>query len=232
MLRRSLRAETLNAIVNDGSVRPWVQGPEGVLDLAPLVRDHRNILLLDGLEGAVFFHFQEDGLYEVHTQFLPKARGLRAIRSTREAVRQMFTQSPAVMLYTKADLGNGPATKLTALCHGREVFRRGTLVFYELTWEQWALHSKECAEEGHRFHGLLHAAVPEWHHAEDPVHDAVLGGALLTARAGNPLKAVALYNRWARFAGYDIATLESISPMIFSIHPARLCLTEDSFEVL
>src|SRR6185437_1081510 len=123
-IRREFSAETLNLVANHPAVRPWIGAPQpGPVDVTPLVADQRNILLM-GDGGGVMFQFLDPGLYEAHTQFVPEARGVEALKAVKDALRWMFTRSDAIEIVTKVPDGNVPALGLVRAIHGQKLFDR------------------------------------------------------------------------------------------------------------
>lgn len=63
---------------------------------------------------------------------------------------------------------------------------------------------REDRLRGREFHRQINAQIPEDAHADDPEHDEKVGKALRTAvESGDPIRAEAEYNEWARGAGYE-----------------------------
>lgn len=92
MIRREFKPERLNALLNDRSVLPWVTVPgHASLDAGPLLADRRNVVLMtqDGA-AALVFHFRARGLYEVHAQALPQARGRTSLAMALASFAWMF----------------------------------------------------------------------------------------------------------------------------------------------
>lgn len=242
-IHRVYQPNVINLVLNDPSVRPHVGGV-GTLDLGPLLVDERNVLLMEGEVGGVFFHWQEPGVYEAHTQYLPEGRGARAFEATREAVDWLFSHTDAMELYSKAPGYNTAANTLARALGARVAFRRegawlmgdgsaDAVNYWALPHASWALSSPSAKALGHNFHLELEAKLPDAEpHPDDPAHDSYVGATIMTLRAGQVAKAVVLYNRWARFAGYEPIALISLNPLVIDIKTAKLLLTADGFEVL
>lgn len=118
MIRREFRADRINAVLNHPAVLPWVTVPGlGKLDLSDLVADRRNILLMtEEGDGGVLFQNKGDRLYEAHSQYLPEARGKRALAATREAVAWLFRHTDCRALTTMVPADNRPAEALAVRC--------------------------------------------------------------------------------------------------------------------
>ncbi len=56
---------------------------------------------------------------------------------------------------------------------------------------------------GRSFHKQLSGLVAEEQHPDDATHDAAVGKAMRTALSGEPERAEAEYNSWARASGYE-----------------------------
>lgn len=79
MLRRCFDADTINALVNDPSIRPHIGGDgESPLDLSAAVADRQNVFLM-GEHGGFAFTWSAPRTYEVHTFILPEGRGPAAL---------------------------------------------------------------------------------------------------------------------------------------------------------
>jgi hypothetical protein len=72
----------------------------------------------------------------------------------------------------------------------------------------------------------------EENHPQDDAHDRYVGACVETIYGGQPEKAVILYNRWARFAGYQPIALVSKSPLLIDIGTAILQVINESFQVV
>ena len=243
-VERRWDASDINVVLNDPSVRPWVGGA-GSLDLGPGLADERNVLLMEGHLGGLFFHWQAPGIYEVHTQFLPEGRGRLALHAAREAVDWMFARTDMVELWTKCAEGNRGANWLTKTLGGRLWFTRPTgwvhgdgtmeaLHHYALGYGAWAEASKGCREVGYAFHEELEAKLPSFRpHLDDPTHYAQVGASVLAVRGGQMAKGLDYYNRWAGFAGYpQVMTIATAPPVLDIGDGVKIMLTADSFEVL
>lgn len=251
--KRDFNAKRINRVCNDPSVLPEVALPgQESIDCTALVGDLRNIVLMaDG--GGIIALWQEPGIYEIHTQFVESARGIGAIRTVREMISWLFLRSPAMELQTKIPASNKAALGLVRAINGRLEFERedawqladGTscrMDYYALRWSDW-LYSGwamgPLAARGEWFHEELERqktaflAPPEGH-PHDAAHDVNVGATVEMILAGQVEKALTLYARWARFAGYAPARLLSLDPLVLDIQNAVLRVDRDekSFEVL
>lgn len=226
-LRRYYDATLLNSVVNDPSVQPWVV-PWGVarpLDCTPQVRDLRNVLLMDA-SGGFLFQYCELAVYEVHTQFLPEGRGSAAIEAATAAMDYMFMKTDCMELTTRIP-GNNAAARALALAVGfrqdfvvPKAWQSGPKDFealgcYVLTWRDWIRNGHRLSAQGEWFHERITALWPQApEHPADSHHDRVVGATLGMILGGQLDKALSLYNRWARLAGYDPLVLVSRNPIV------------------
>lgn len=215
MIERDFSAERLNLVANNPWVRPWLGGPDGPLDFGPVLADTRNLALMTP-GGGVLFHFQEPTIYEAHTQFLPEVRGAQALRATQEALWYMFIRTDALEILSKASCDNAPANRWAVLNGGKLRFSRkacwgpglSDMNFYALSFEDWKKQNEaRLCREGQKFHERLETLGLAAGHAECPAHNCAVGAAFSMFAAGQSIKAVVMYNRWARFAGYGTVSL-------------------------
>lgn len=108
---RTFDAGRLNAFANDPSVRPFVGGGNGYIDLSDAVADRDNIFLA-GEHGAFAFSWTAPGTYEVHTFILPEGRGEWAARFARQA-RDFMEDEGAIQLWTRVPVGAENIRKFT-----------------------------------------------------------------------------------------------------------------------
>lgn len=250
--KRDLNAARINRVCNDPSVFADISLPDQEsLDLSAVVADLRNILLLCD-EGGIIAHWREPGVYEIHTQFTERYRGVSAVRTTREMVSWLFLNSPAMELQTKVPDCNAGAQGLVKAISGRFEFERAGawqgpqgpcgVAYYTLRWSDW-LYSPwamgALAARGEWFHSRLDSAkraflAPPESHPADPSHDVNVGATIELILHGQVDKALILYNRYARFAGYAEVRLISAQPLILDIQDAIVLvdMKGEDFEVL
>ena len=242
MIERSFDATFFNEVANHPDVRPWLGGTHAI-DLTPTLADPNNYALR--CEGGGFvLHRHEPGIYEVHSQFLPGAR-----RHTRTAMRAgfryMFERTDAARIVTKCPKGNRGAGALANAAGFRHLFRReaawddgGAVDYLALDIDDWALARPEHAADGKLFHDAIETAKEASGsrltvHGHDEPHERVVGAVWRLVRAGNAAKGVALYNRWARLAGYAPINLISEHPATVDVIDAVVALSPDlTMEVL
>jgi hypothetical protein len=234
VIRRTFDPTFLNSVINHPQVRPWLKG-EGVLDLAETAKSLDNYLL--EAEGGGFVLIRhEPGIYEVHSQFLPEARG-GTVAAMKAGFEYMFVHTDCQRVVTKVPDGNRAAVALAKLAGFRPMFRREETSFMGLTAEEWAQGNAELETDGRWFHEALEAAKREKGsdlptHTDDPAHERAVGATVQMVKAGNAEKGVTLYNRWARLAGYVPVTLLSEQPVVIDVVDAVVGWSEGQMEVL
>lgn len=225
LINRSFDAEFINSVINDPSVKDAVE-VVGDGDISALVNDVNNVLLVTDHGGFLFVHVQQ-GVYEVHTQMLESGRGIDAYSAAVECARYMFTLTNCMRIISKARPENKGARKLAAEVLNHKGFN-GTYHYYSLEYMEWVETDEIVKVEGERFHDLVEG---DTNHINDDTHDYHVGGALMLCKSNNALKAQQVYNYWAIASGYEMANINSLSPLIISIGNMRLLIT-DTVEVI
>lgn len=249
MIVRETTAARINAVVNHEAVRSWVTMPgQDTLDLTEAVADPRNVILMteDGT-GGIVFHQHEPGIYEAHTQFLPEARGRQALAAVREMIDHMFVATDCMELLTRCPAGNRPAEALARAVGGVLDFERASawptpegavaVRFYAIRYADWVKRAEGLPNVGHWFHDRLEAenarlGHPDDLHDDDPAHDRHVGAAVSMILCGQPAKGIALYNRWARFAGYEPVSVVQTVPLVIDILTHLVLVKDGDLEVL
>lgn len=243
MIKRTMNAVFLNEVANHPEVRPFLGAPENpVLDLSPLVEDPRCICLeVTGAGGWILQPIMPT-VYELHTLFLPEARGRTYFRLARQAVRMVFAETDCLEIVTKCPDDNGGARMAAELMGFRERFRRedawapGIGISYRVfSIDDWFVRDDECLASGHEFHKALEAAkiaagstLPI--HPDDNAHDRAVGACCLMVKGGQMAKGIAFLNRWSIFAGY--ATITQISDTLIDVQDAIVEVKGGRMEVL
>jgi len=233
-LRRDFDARRLNRIANDPMVKPLVALPEQMdsdLDLTNVVRDRRNVALMCD-HGGLLFQWYEPGIYEVHTQFDEIMRGQAAVDFTEAALAWMFLRTPAMEILTKVPVHNVGAKWLAQRVGCKVDFERtntwrtvtGTvdMAYMAIRWHDWVRKAPGLTERGHAFHEWLTqekilAGVGLVPHDDDSGHDRMVGATVEMFLHGQVDKALVLYNRWARFAGYVPIRVIEMGPLVIDI---------------
>lgn len=244
-LARGFDAAAINAVINDPSVFPWVAMPGTThLDLAPLLVDRRNVLLMAGGTGGFFFEQHEPGIYEIHSFFLPAMRGGAALAAFAEAMEWMFCRTDCMEVLTKVPVNNFAADGFAQRVGAVLEFERANawptdkglvgVNYYAMRYPDWVRTAAGLEERGHWFHQRLEAEKERLGslnpvHDEDPAHDRHAGACVAMIFGGQPDKAIILYNRWARFAGYALIGLNSRDPLVVDIGEALLQIEGEDF---
>lgn len=246
-LRRTMDARLLNAVANSPEVRPWVGGGTEPLDLTQLIGNPNNFAF-QFEHGGFLVTKLDGGTYECHSLVMPEGRGSPALEAIREGLRFMFSATDALEIVTKVPAGNGAALGMARSAGFSKIFERekawdnpdGTKVgcdYFSLTFNKWRQRDQVVAERGVWFHERLEseiakagATVPL--HDEDIAHNRAVGAAVLMFLAANPLKAVALYNRWAAFAGYQTIRLVSVTPPVVDMGDVVFAVRNGDMEML
>jgi len=243
--QRDFLADRINNVVNHPEVRPYVlaQNDEPI-DLSELLANPANVALMCDFGGLLFINLGS-GAYEVHTQFLPNARGAFALVVTQNALRWMFTRTDALELWTKVPARNLGALGLVRAIHGQKEFTSAEclgekdVASYSLNYMRWSQHAPSVKALGEWFHQKLEAkfaanAIVEEVHPDDESHDRAVGATIETIRGGQIDKALALYNRWAQIAGYAPIRPVTGWPLVLDIQTALVVMNDDlsDFEVI
>ena len=252
IVRRSFDATDINPIINHPSVFPFVTIP-GIdyIDVSPVLADERNILLM-GDGGGILFIWCEPGVYEIHTNFLKPERGAHGKGPYIQnfclaAYRWMFTRTDCLILLTKIPAFNRAANIFAPLLGWVKEFDRQRvwptkeglcdLSYWSLPYNVWMRKTPDLMQAGRKFHErlteeFLRHGIEEEQHPHEDCHDLYVGACAETMLSGQVEKAIALYNAWARFAGYGQIDLVSHSPMLIDIGNALLQLTGHTFKVV
>lgn len=254
LVRRGFDASEINPILNDPSVFKYAAA-EGfeALDATALVADQRNILLMaEG--GGILCLWSEPGIYEVHTNFLKPDRERQSqagphIRNVcLAAYRWMFTRTDCMTLLTRIPAHNRAAVVFSPLVGWVPEFERkavwptvdGELVdmkFCALRYDDWVRKTPDLMRVGRAFHDRLsreferHGHVEE-QHADEDCHDLHVGACAEMILGGQIEKAIILYNRWARFAGFGMMSLVQRNPTVIDIGNALLQVACDTFKII
>lgn len=252
LVRRSFDPADINPIINSPEVFPSVATPDlKYLDTTPILSDTRNVLLMADNGGLLFCQL-EPHVYEVHTALTKPERGAHGHKGAhnqnvcRAAYRWMFTQTDCLVIHTRIPAFNRAAAIFAPLLGWVKEFERKAvwptadgsvdMSFWSLRYEDWFRKTPELALMGLEFHHRLeeefarHGRAGE-QHPDEEIHDRAVGAAYEMLRAKQLLKAIFLYNRWARFAGYGCISLISEDPPTIDIGNAILEWNADTFKV-
>jgi len=215
VLKRSFNAKFMNEVINHPSVRDGAQAKAGS-DLSQLVLNRKNVLLQNDHGGFVIIE-KMPGIYEWHTQFLPKGRGQQVREAVKEALRYMYIKTGCMKIITTA---NTPASIKLAKEFLTEKGETNGVKYFSGTYEDWVINDEEVKKEGKSFHEMVGDNTD---HGDDDIH---IGSACLMTKAGNIDKAQILYNQWAIMSGYSPIIIESAHPLILRIKNMILTLED------
>ncbi len=246
-LYRHYDATRVNEIANSPEVYRWVHGRiEGALDLTPVLADQRNHVLV-GKHGAMIFVPIAPSVYECHTMIEKDGRGDWAKLTVQACFMYMFTRTDCLEVVTRIPKGNLGARTMANLTHFSPEFivEKGWVIsgkdvqaeWFSLKVTDWMRTAPGLTERGQWFHKRLdeefmRVGRGEPNHAEDPIHDQYVGGAVEMMLFGASAKAAVFYNRWAAMAGYAPIALVNQHPLCVDIQSALLCFQGEDFYIL
>lgn len=183
----------LQSVIDHPQVFRWI-APDGV-DTLPLAAVFADGIGLEFDTGGFFFHRLGDGVYEVHTLFLPGTKG--ALDCCKAAAHFMFCATDCNRIVTKVPEDNVPAWKLTEKMNFRQDYvqpdkflRDGTLHdvrHYSLVMDDWARTQEsaiwvksQCIDLGQAAKALRF--IYRWAVANDEYHLMEGQGCLSLAR--------------------------------------------------
>jgi hypothetical protein len=234
MVRQDFTAEFLNSVGNDPSVRPYIGNPDsGPVDVSNLL-DTSVFLVTD--HGGFVFHKLNPGYYCLHTMFLPEGRGKHVAAAARDAFMWMFCRTDAEEIVTyspKARPGSRPPRSMG----WRNWYEAREYDGYRLALMDWASNAPGLPAWGEWFHDTLEDAKAEQGspvpaHEHDPANDRFAGMATAMCFYNQPHKGVYHYNRWAQVAGYELALVESTSPIRVNSMDAIWTIQNPNIEVM
>jgi hypothetical protein len=192
-----------------------------------------------GIPVGCFLAFAiERGAYTVHTNLLPSCRGSRALEAAAEALEFAFVRTDAEYFTTMVPDNNPRALWFAHWMGFRDTFKRKAQwlhgsVFHDVQHlrmdvDDW-IQRLTMVEVGQHFHHALVERGGHVDHPDDAVHDAYVGAAWAMAAAGRLPKGMAIYNRFARCAGYEPYRLLGESPIRIDIGDCVLRADKDDF---
>jgi hypothetical protein len=133
--------EAIDALFNNEELRKWHYLDQGTVIRSKSLLETGKALFFGDDNGGFFLLDLGDGLWDIHTQFLPKFRGPRVPVLAMKMLRYMFEQTPCELISTFVGHENSPARDL-ALAMGFErhkeceLFGHAGLV-YVLSIKKW-----------------------------------------------------------------------------------------------
>lgn len=230
----------IEMVCNDPLMRMWITSDVPTPPCNALQYLTAPSFSVVGEEGCFLGKWLEPARFAVHTHILPQWRGAQAVRAAREALAIAFLQTEAAELVTMVPAFIPQALLLARAAGFEKRFTRRDLWpldgklfevdFLSLSIDDWILQG-HCSETGRAFHARLHDELGQPSHHADPVHDAYVGAAVEMIRHHQPRKAVAVYNRWSRFAGYQPVQIVSERPLRIDIRQCVIKVEEDQFTI-
>jgi hypothetical protein len=108
-LKVATSPDFLQSVIDHPQVKPWV-APDGVTDV-PLEKVFADGIALEFETGGFFFHRLGDGVYEVHTLFLPGTKN--ALACCKASAHFLFCATDCLRIVTKVPQDNIAADRLT-----------------------------------------------------------------------------------------------------------------------
>lgn len=234
MIRRIFDGSLLTQVANEPELRPMLGG-EGSIDMRPAAADPNNFCFQLGELGGFALMPIYPGCYEAHTIFLPGS-GASVARYMREVRDWMFVNTGCEVVKTKTK-DNLPAEHLARIGGFCPYVNSNGTTYWKLDLDTWLQVCSTLQEQGQAFHQMLETAKADAGselkaHADDEFHDRAVGAAILMAQAGNGVKAVNVYNKFAILAGYAQAVLHSVTPFVVDIHDAIIGVQDGKAQVL
>lgn len=215
------------------------------VDYSPLVENAANFCFLTPCgKGGYILENHGNGHYVSHTLATPSARGKPMYRLMQEGFHFLFVHADCQEISTFVADQNIAAIKWSHLAGFKPTFRRephpmvlfedqpANCQFFHQTIDDWVLRTKGLKQEGEHFHDIIEAALGHENHPEDPIHDRYVGATMMMCKAGNALKAIPFYNKWAKLAGYTPSTILTLQPLTINIGNAILQMVNGEIDVL
>lgn len=212
---RSTDAAAFNAIINHPEVYPDLAYVDGPIDVTAQLQNEKNYLIRGQHGGCLFVHAMP-GLFEVHTAILPSGRGAWALEFIYTALSWMFINSEAWDIATRVPDGHIAAKAATIRSGARHEFtttpgamwhgKMTPMNTYSLRVQEWVGRANGLMETGEWLHRRMGEEAKRLgievkpHGHDDDAHYRYVGVCYLMTKAGQILKGVSLYNRWALLA--------------------------------
>jgi hypothetical protein len=159
----------------------------------------------------------------------------------------MFTHTDCMVLLTKAPAFNRAVITFAPLLGWKFEFERKEIwptesgpvdmSYFSFPYDKWVRTAPDLVATGRAFHARLdeefarHRALHETQPDEE-CHDRYVGACAEMIYGGQPEKAVVLYNRFARLAGYAPISMVSRAPLLINIGSALLMFDGDNFKAI
>lgn len=245
-IKREIDATRINEILNDPSVRPWVDDKEGPLDIQFQLNNLLNILLM-GEHGGILFLYVMPGVYEAHTQVLPSGRGKWTDELTHACIHWMFSKSDCYELITRVPKPHIRARTAAVRSGGKYEFTRpdgclfrGSVVpvdIFTIRIQDWCISGSFLEPIGEWFHQRLNqealkSGIKDSPHENDTNHNKVVGACFAMFEGGQVMKAINIYNRWAIIARHPTISLISSNPPTIKMDIGILRMNNNDIELI
>lgn len=241
---RTFDASIFNEVANIPSVRKVLGGGMDALDYTTALNNPRNCAFRNEEGGFICANIY-GSTYEVHTFFSPRngadQKEIEALMLRSELY--MFARTDCQELVTRVPDGNRWADALANKFGFRDIGRQQNwmdgkgAMMKRKSLEDWARGAPETFRAGREFHETLERAKREAGsglptHVDDPLHDSVVGAAMLMAKGRQLIKGISFYNYWAVMAGYRPVVVLSEHPAVVDVHDAIIGIEDGKMEVL
>lgn len=246
IVARSFDAARFNQIINHPSIRPDIAEGHGIVDAAFQIENRENVFLL-GEHGGVLFLRIMIGVYEAHTFVLPEGRGDWSAAMANDGVSWMFVNTGAYDLVTRVPRGHLAAKALALRVGGRFEFatlpgamfrsQMTPMDTYSLRVQDWWPRAQGFADRGKWVHERMAAEAERLgvsepaHGDQDMAHFQIVGVCFEMARAGQLIKGVTLYNRWAILARHPTISVVSKDPPSIKMDIGTMTLRNGDIEI-
>jgi hypothetical protein len=192
---------TVNAIINDPAVRPYLDKGEHYLDATGLTE---KMMIFFNKAGVILVESMGDGEYLGLSAILPEGRGLPSVIAHRRILDTLFFEYDAFKVFGTIEQNNKRSIR-HILAMGFSFFDSGCgRIHADIDYTKWALRSTACLDAGRPFVDLLQRPLFE-------SEMRMLGAFVLTvqrSRGKYTGKAFKLFNRFAK-----LSHLEFIFPL-------------------
>lgn len=182
----------------------------------------------------------ERAAYTIHTNLLPTCRGRLAMEAATVALRFAFIETDAEMLWTMVPANNPQARFAASMAGFAHAYARESvwlsggkkhaMEYMRMDVDGW-IQRGSMAGLGQDFHAELIHAGGHVGHAHDGMHDSYVGAAWAMLEAGRIDKAVSVYGRWGRVAGYLPFEVVARDPLLVDIGTCFIAQGADQLDI-
>ncbi len=120
MLRRTTDSAAFADVLEHPEVTPQVSLGQQIPDMEPIIANPVNFCLMDGEKGGFLCVSSGVNEFDVHTAFVPEARGPHLVELAIQARDYMFIKADASLLRTFVADDNLPAKRLAVAAGFKE----------------------------------------------------------------------------------------------------------------